>query len=117
MARRFRIDYQTFQFIVLLGVPSLGVYAYGKYNQKTPEELERHLTSNYSREVLAAKRNNQALKQMFAKRAESGSFDDETEAKLDQVLRGGKTKGQVQRINHDNVEFHAAKRGENDNDS
>ena len=114
MARRFRLDYQTFQFVVLLGVPSLAVYAYGKYTQKSPEELEQHLKTNYSAEVMAARRNNNALKDMFAKRAESGAFDDETEEKLDRVLRGGRTKGRVQRINHDNVDFHAAKRSEND---
>ena len=82
MARRFRLDYQTFQFVVLLGVPSLAVYAYGKYTQKSPEELEQHLKTNYSAEVMAARRNNNALKDMFAKRAESGAFDDETEERV-----------------------------------
>ena len=109
MARR-KLDYQTFQTIVLLAVPSLAFYGYGKYTQKSPEELEKHLESNYSRQVQAARRNNQALKEMFKTRSETGSFDEETEKKFDAILRGGKTKANRQRINHDNVKWHEEKK-------
>ena len=110
MARR-KLDYQTFQTIVLLGVPSLAFYAYGKYTQKSPEELEKHLETNYARQVQTARRTNQALKQMFKTRSETGRFDEETEKKFDAILRGGKTKSNRQRINPDNVKWHEEKRG------
>eukprot|EP00944_MAST-04C_sp_MAST-4C-sp1_P011158 g11158.t1 len=112
MARRFKLDYQTFQFICLIGVPSVGIYFYGKTTQKAPGELEKHLESNYRRQVTAARRNNQALKEFWAKNGGVGKFNAETEAQMDRVLRGGKTKGHApgNRINHDNIAFHEAKK-------
>ena len=112
MARRFKLDYQTFQFICLIGVPSVGIYFYGKTTQKAPGELEKHLESNYKRQVTAARRNNQALKEFWAKNGGVGKFNAETEAQMDRVLRGGKTKGHApgNRINHDNIAFHEAKK-------
>ena len=109
MARRFKLDYQTFQFICLIGVPSVGIYIYGKSTQKAPGDLEKHLEANYKRQVTAARKNNQALKEFWKKNGGVGKFNQETEARMDRVLRGGKTSGN-NRINHENVAFHEAKK-------
>ena len=106
MARRFKLDYQTFQFICLIGVPSVGIYL--ENDAESACELEKHLSPTTRGKYRAE--NNQALKEFWAKNGGVGKLTLRQKLKwIEFAWRKDEGHAPGNRINHDNIVFHEAK--------